>query len=210
MNDGQVMDSDNRYCRRLGIALPGLDAALTKPDLTLTHVVALALLEAGGPLSLEAVAERLARLALPPRLAAAGRPASLRKALHGQPPVVRDPVGFRIVFVVATFWRRIAPAAFPWIQVIAGVELSVPSGGGSGVSEEVHLRNASAWYSPHVATAGQPSRVRGLPAVAHLRKVASRKVSEGWWRRRESNPRPKVRRRGNLQACPVLEDSRPA
>jgi len=89
------MDSDNRYCRRLGIPLPDLDAALTKPDLTLTHLLALALLEAGGPLALEAIAERLARLALPTRLAAAGLPASLRKAWHGQPPVVRDPVDGR-------------------------------------------------------------------------------------------------------------------
>src|SRR6187549_674283 len=28
--------------------------------------------------------------------------------------------------------------------------------------------------------------------------------SEGWWRRRESNPRPKARRRGTLHACPLL------
>ena len=90
------MDSDNRYCQRLGIPLPDLDAALTKPDLTLTHLVALALLEAGGPLTLEAIAERLARLALPPRLAAAGLPAALRKAWHGQPPVVRDPADGRV------------------------------------------------------------------------------------------------------------------
>ena len=89
------MDSDNRYCRRLGIPLPDLDAALTKPDLKLTHLVALVLLEAGGPLTFEAIAERLARLALPPRLAAAGLPAALRKAWRGQPPVVRDPVDGR-------------------------------------------------------------------------------------------------------------------
>ena len=90
------MDSDNRYCRRLGIPLPDLDAALTKPELTLTHVLALALLEAGGPLTFEAIAERLARRALPPRLAAAGLPSALRKAWHGQPPVVRDPVDGRL------------------------------------------------------------------------------------------------------------------
>ena len=95
MTTGQVSDSGNQYCERLGLSLPDLDAALTKPDLKLTHLMALTLLEAGGPLSLEAVAERLARLALPPRLAAAGLPASLRKAWHGQPPVVRDPVDGR-------------------------------------------------------------------------------------------------------------------
>ena len=27
---------------------------------------------------------------------------------------------------------------------------------------------------------------------------------EGWWRRRELNPRPKARRRGTLHACPLL------
>ena len=40
------------------------------------------------------------------------------------------------------------------------------------------------------ATAGQPSRWI---------------VSEGWWRRRESNPRPKARPRGTLHACPLLK-----
>src|SRR6185312_3865421 len=30
-------------------------------------------------------------------------------------------------------------------------------------------------------------------------------VSEGWWRRRESNPRPKARRRGTLHACPLRD-----
>ncbi len=30
-----------------------------------------------------------------------------------------------------------------------------------------------------------------------------------WWRRRESNPRPKVRLRGNLHACPPLNFSLP-
>src|SRR5687768_18549297 len=29
-------------------------------------------------------------------------------------------------------------------------------------------------------------------------------ASERWWRRRESNPRPKARRRGTLHACPLL------
>ena len=53
--------------------------------------MALAVLEAGGPLSLEAIAERLGRLALPPRLGGAGQAASLRKAWHGQSPLVRDP-----------------------------------------------------------------------------------------------------------------------
>ena len=86
---------DNRYCQRLGLPMPDLDTALTHPELKVAHLMALAVLEAGGPLSLEAIAERLGRLALPPRLAAAGNPASLRKAWHGQSPLVRDPVDGR-------------------------------------------------------------------------------------------------------------------
>src|SRR5687768_6732758 len=39
------------------------------------------------------------------------------------------------------------------------------------------------------ATAGQPSHWI---------------VSKGWWRRRESNPRPKARPRGTLHACLLL------
>src|SRR5215208_2748255 len=30
-------------------------------------------------------------------------------------------------------------------------------------------------------------------------------ASEVWWRRRESNPRPKARRRGTLHACPLRD-----
>src|SRR5215218_9159846 len=29
-------------------------------------------------------------------------------------------------------------------------------------------------------------------------------IDEKWWRRRESNPRPKARPRGTLHACPLL------
>jgi hypothetical protein len=68
MNNGQVTDSGNRYCERLGLPLPDLDAAVTHPDLKLTHLLALALLEAGGPLTLEAIAERLAARVLDRRL----------------------------------------------------------------------------------------------------------------------------------------------
>lgn len=95
METGQVTDSGNRYCQRLGLPLPDLDTALTHPEVTVAHLMALAVLEAGEPLSIEAIAGRLGRLALPPRLAAAGNPASLRKAWHSQSPLVRDPVDGR-------------------------------------------------------------------------------------------------------------------
>jgi hypothetical protein len=80
----------NRYCQRLRLAPPDLEAALGSADVKLAHLMALALLEAGGPLPLEAIAARLGRLPLPPRLRTADLAASLRKAWHGQPPVVRD------------------------------------------------------------------------------------------------------------------------
>ena len=90
-----AMDLGNLYRARLGLPVPDLDTALTHPEVKVAHLMALAVLEAGGPLSLEAIAERIGRLALPPRLAAACHPASLRKAWHGQSPLVRDPVDSR-------------------------------------------------------------------------------------------------------------------
>jgi hypothetical protein len=95
MKTGQVADSGNRYCQRLGLTLPNLDTALTHPEVKVAHLMALAVLEAGKPLSIEAIAERLGELALPPRLTAAGNTASLRKTWHNQSPLVRDPVDGR-------------------------------------------------------------------------------------------------------------------
>ncbi len=92
MKTDRVVESGNRYCHRLGLPMPDLDVALTHSETKLAHLMALAVLEAGGPLSLDAIAERLGRLALPPRLAAAGNPAALRKAWHGHSPLVRDSV----------------------------------------------------------------------------------------------------------------------
>lgn len=95
METGHATDSGNRYCERLGLPVPDLDTALTHREVRVAHLMALAVLEAGGPLSLEAIAERLGRLALPPRLAAAGNPASLRTAWPSQSPLGRDPVDGR-------------------------------------------------------------------------------------------------------------------
>src|ERR1041385_4526206 len=41
------------------------------------------------------------------------------------------------------------------------------------------------------------ARHRGLP------RASDRSERVEWWRRRESNPRPKARRRGTLHACPL-------
>ena len=92
METNGAAGSGNRYCRRLGVPLPDLEGALAGHDVKLSHLMALALLEAGGPMSVEAIAERLKRLDLPRRLARAADPAALLKAWHGQGPLVRDPV----------------------------------------------------------------------------------------------------------------------
>ncbi len=55
----------------------------------------------------------------------------------------------------------------------------------AGIGSVVHLRQALASLA---ATADTLRLISGLPAVAHPRKVASRKVSEGWRRERDSNP----------------------
>ncbi len=47
------------------------------------------------------------------------------------------------------------------------------------------------------------------PAVAQEHKVVIALLSEGWWRRGESNPRPKILYPGSLRAFPVIWISSP-
>ena len=121
MTDSAAAPS-NRYCDRLGLIPPDLAAAVMQRDVKLVHLMVLALLEAGGPLSFDAITERLARLALPPRLGGADLRASLRKTWHGQPPIVRDPVdGLYYLDVLNDFEIRHTPgvvpeAAAPWAR----------------------------------------------------------------------------------------------
>jgi hypothetical protein len=61
---------------------------------------------------------------------------------------------------------------------------------------------------PGIWGAGESTRVRRAQATADwpTRSTAADRTSdaiEEWWRRRESNPRPKARRRGTLHACPL-------
>jgi len=48
-------------------------------------------------------------------------------------------------------------------------------------------------------------RARRAEPLAWLRRRNHLEQGERWWRRRESNPRPKARRRGTLHACPLLD-----
>ena len=53
------------------------------------------------------------------------------------------------------------------------------------------------------------SRKMACPAVAQEHKVVIALLSEGWWRRGESNPRPKILYSGPLRAFPVVWVSSP-
>jgi hypothetical protein len=85
-----MANDSNRYCRRLRIPVPDLDVVATCPEASLFHLMVAALLERGGPMTFDEIAARLERMALPPRLARTDIRAALRKAWHGQPPVVHD------------------------------------------------------------------------------------------------------------------------
>src|SRR5918993_6138913 len=47
-------------------------------------------------------------------------------------------------------------------------------------------------------------RARNRHADSVIRVLCPILLTIWWWRRRESNPRPKARRRGTLHACPLL------
>jgi len=52
----------------------------------------------------------------------------------------------------------------------------------------------------HLSPAALDAAIRLLETGTDTSRVAVEK----WWRRRESNPRPRVRPRGTLHACPLL------
>ena len=144
MDRGQDTDSGNRYRQRLGLPMPDLDAALRHPEVKIAHLMALALLEAGGPLSLEAIAERLGRLALPPRLAAAGSPASLRRAWHGKSPLVRDPEDGRF------YLDLLAHHDLRWVAYLAD-PLRAPATRSrpEGLQQQAEAERARVWRAEH-------------------------------------------------------------
>lgn len=79
------------YAERLGIPPPDLVEVVSALDVNLSQLLGLALLERGGPMSLEEVAARLASLGVESRVGDLGL--SLLKAWRGQPPVLRDEAG---------------------------------------------------------------------------------------------------------------------
>src|SRR3989339_551523 len=67
----------------------------------------------------------------------------------------------------------------------------------------------SFFRSSYGGTAFDVSRMMACPAAAQEHKIVIALLSEGWWRRGESNPRPKILYSGPLRAFPVVWVSSP-
>lgn len=82
----------NRYCERIGLAsVPRVEDVAHRADVNLFHLMVVALLERGGPMTVEEIAERLTDAGV---VAGSGDMAlSLKKAWHGREPVYRGPDG---------------------------------------------------------------------------------------------------------------------
>jgi hypothetical protein len=81
----------NRYCERLGIAVPRVEDVAERGTAKLFHLMVTALLERGAPMTLDEIAERLDAAGVD---AETGDIAySLQKAWHGMEPVYRDATG---------------------------------------------------------------------------------------------------------------------
>jgi DNA-binding transcriptional regulator YdaS (Cro superfamily) len=82
---------ENEYCLRLNVPVPRVEDLVASRNAKLFHLLVVALLEHGRPLTLEAVAQRLAAAGVD---ASTGNLVySLQKAWHGLQPVFRDPDG---------------------------------------------------------------------------------------------------------------------
>jgi len=97
----------NRDCLHLGIPVPSVEAVAFRPEVTLFQFVVVALLEHGGPMTVEEVAARLDRAALPARRARPDLAVAVKKAWHGQPPLVRDGDARLALDVLSSEFRHI-------------------------------------------------------------------------------------------------------
>jgi hypothetical protein len=81
----------NPYCDKLGIAVPRVEDAAGRKGVKLLHLMAVAILERGGPMGLHEIVERLTSAGV--SSATADLPLSLKKAWHGRKPIYQDPGG---------------------------------------------------------------------------------------------------------------------
>lgn len=81
------MSESNAYCVALGIAVPRVEDAMRSADANFYSLLIVALLECGGPLTLEEVARRFEHAGVAPARAAL---ASLKRCKPARAPVYRD------------------------------------------------------------------------------------------------------------------------
>ena len=85
----QGHESSNSYCARLDLPVPRVEKVIAeKADAKLFHLMVVALLEHGEPMSLEAIADRLQTAGV--KAATGDMRTSLLKSWHGRKPVFRD------------------------------------------------------------------------------------------------------------------------
>lgn len=91
-DDGDLSATGNRYCERVGLtSVPRVQDVLGRDEINLFHLMVVALLERGGPMTVEEIAERLTGAGA---VAGSGDLVlSLEKAWHGREPVYREPDG---------------------------------------------------------------------------------------------------------------------
>lgn len=80
-------DGTNAYCDRLGIQVPRLDLAKDSRDANWYSLLIVALLERGGPITLEQAAKRFEEAGIAPADRALR---SLKRCKPGRPPIYRD------------------------------------------------------------------------------------------------------------------------
>ena len=81
------MSVTNPYCGRLGIQVPRLEVAKNSPDANYYSLLIVALLERGGPITLEEAAKRFEEAGVAPADRALS---SLKRCKPGRPPIYRD------------------------------------------------------------------------------------------------------------------------
>lgn len=174
----------NRYCQRLGIPVPRFEAVAGRPDVTLFQLVVMALLERGGPMSMDEIAARLDRAALPARLARRDFVVAVEKAWHGQPPLVRDgdehlaldllSSEFRHIAFVAGLRRSVAPRPTP-------VDSHVPKEDDEPLSQDevtAAFSGRSLEVYSSIRRAAAVLEAWGSPQPKRLRDVAGRLAAE--------------------------------
>jgi len=90
--DSDLGTTGNRYCERVGLAsVPCVEDVLDRDEVSLFHLMVVALLERGRPMTVEQIAERLTEAGAVAR--SGDMVLALKRAWHGREPVFRDPRG---------------------------------------------------------------------------------------------------------------------